>query len=347
MANIRDVRELVLLLPDLFLPADSPFDALPPARLPLRFGAARPAGGGWRGWLAQRLELPALALAGEAELVAWGGSAAQGTRAGGDVAATAECCDAHSPEDAEHWLATPVSLQAGLDHVRLPADGVLELDAGGAAELAADFNRVLGGGELELRPVAADLFLLRGLEASGAQTQDPARTLGSDIRDALPNGPGSRELRALASEIELWLHDHAVNRRRAALGLKPVTSLWLWGGGDPLPGGLQPAPPRDDVIVASADAWVAALARAAGAPLRPPAGALDALLAEAADLGIAVMPRVLAGFEERTLAPAVAALRRGALRELWLVANDRAVNLRDADRWRLWRPRRGWLAALH
>ena len=47
----------------------------------------------------------------------------------------------------------------------------------------------------------------------------------------LPDGEGSASYRRLLSEIEMSLHDHAVNQRRAVAGMPPVNSLWIWGGG--------------------------------------------------------------------------------------------------------------------
>jgi len=45
----------------------------------------------------------------------------------------------------------------------------------------------------------------------------------------------------------------------------------------------------------------------------------------------------VAEIDRRLISPALAALRRGQLDQLVLVANDRRLSLRRADRWRLWR----------
>jgi hypothetical protein len=309
--------------------------------------------GGWRAWLARRLGRADLVFAGEAEVVAMSlrdepQAAAAVQTAAADAAGAADAhADATRAPCAAHWLATPVAFAAAMDHVRLPQDGLLELDVATRAALAADFGRVLGGGELILQPVAADAFLLRGLDAVGAVTCDPARALGTDIGAALPSGPGSRPLRALMAEIEMWLHEHPVNRGRSARGLPLVSNLWLWGGGAVPAEETVRCDARPDALIASGDAWVTAVARLSGAMLCAPVTELENLLSNPADLGIAVLPRTAPQFESRWLEPAVAALRRGALREICLLGNDRAVALRAADRLRFWRPSRGWLAALH
>ena len=54
----------------------------------------------------------------------------------------------------------------------------------------------------------------------------------------------------------------------------------------------------------------------------------------------------IAAIDQRLLSPALAALQRGALDRLVLLANDRALAVRAADRWRLWRRKRLGVEAL-
>jgi hypothetical protein len=49
----------------------------------------------------------------------------------------------------------------------------------------------------------------------------------------------------LQSEAQMLLHDHPVNRERAARGWPPLNSLWFWGGGAlPPAGATGPAAAR-------------------------------------------------------------------------------------------------------
>jgi hypothetical protein len=50
--------------------------------------------------------------------------------------------------------------------------------------------------------------------------------------------------------------------------------------------------------------------------------------------------------DRRLLSPSLAALHRGELDRLILVANDRCLTIRAADRWRLWRRTRRLRSAL-
>jgi hypothetical protein len=137
-----------------------------------------------------------------------------------------------------------------------------------------------------------------------------------------------------------------------------VTTLWPWGGGDPLRAPLAALPtgaaaesarwPR----VWSDDAWVAALGRLAGGIVEPLPRAEDAvapLLAAAEDSGCAVVPVLGTGLQDLDrlyIAPAARAVSEGRLERFTIAANDRAVRLARTDRWRVWRPRRDLLEAV-
>ena len=62
-------------------------------------------------------------------------------------------------------------------------------------------------------------------------TAEPVQVEGDDIRDCLPAGRDGAQIRKLTNELQMLLHEHPVNIRRAARGLAPVNSIWLWGFG--------------------------------------------------------------------------------------------------------------------
>lgn len=325
------MRELILIFPD-FHPAGTDRRALRPAELPtlenlLRFAARQPLAGGWRQWLCRRLGRPDLAVLSPAALAA-------GLRA------------SLPPEGRRVWLAQPVHLQAGLTRVELAPDGLLRLASGEAEALAQDFQARIGAERLVLEPLLGGTFLLHGLEAE-ATTEDPARHLGADIAEALPRGVGAAALRRLSGEVELWLHEHPVNRERLHRGAAPVSSLWFWGGGE---AGDIPAagrdPERDFPRGFGVEASFAGLWRLCGAEARPlPAGCAALGQAAGAAPAVALVEQAVAGpeaLERDWLAPAAMRLRRGDLAMLTLVIDDFAFSVRPHDRFRFWRPRRPW-----
>ncbi|MFM7626397.1 MAG: hypothetical protein ACKO7G_07995 [Gammaproteobacteria bacterium] len=357
------MRDLVLILPDLLLTDAElrPRGASRPIGLTrLRFAQASPLRGGWRSVLARGVGRADLVAVDPAEVVA----AAMGSAATGAVAGAA-------PSDTgprDPWLVAPLHLMAGLKTVHLAADGLLRLPPDEAAELAAAHDAVFGVDGVTLRPAGAAGFLLEGLEAAvGAVAVEPQRLLGGALDDALPSGPGGPALRAWITETEMWLHGLPLNRRREARGEPRVTTLWPWGGGNPLREPLAALPAGTAAKTArwprvwSDDAWVVALAALAGVVVEPvprvdaaPAmgaaqGALAPLLAADEHSGCVVVSVVGTGLEalDRALiAPAARAVAEGRLERFTIAADDRAVHLARAERWRVWRPRRDLLEAV-
>lgn len=298
------MRELVLILPGLFLNADA-VSALGA----WRFATPRLLKGGWRLAFARSIGREDVALASPASVVA---------------------SSAGLPIDA--WLATPLHLIAGLTTLHLPTDGVLRLSADEARDLAARFALTFGADGLTLHPLDDGSMLLSGLSSCAAETVDPAllssQFSSQALESAQPAGEGAATLRALMTEIEMWLHDLPLNRQREEVGLPPIRSLWLWGGGVPHHAEPQPAAvvaPVDeasDCIVHTRDPWARACCRLVG---------IDCA---SLDMTPEFFGRI------------AASLQSGELSKLTLIATDRAVSVCPSDRWRWWRPRRDALSAL-
>lgn len=339
------MRDLVLVLPDLTLHDGATGTARAAALTRLRFAQASLLRGGWRGLLARGMGRPDLMAVDPAEVV----SAAM---ADPDAAAAAP----DAPRDP--WLVAPLHLVAGLTTVHLTPGGLLRLPPDEAQELAAAYRHVFGGEGLSLRPAGGAGFLLEGLAAAiGAVAVEPQRLLAGTLDDALPGGPGGPALRAWIAETEMWLHGLPLNRRREVRGEPRVTTLWPWGGGNPLREPLQVLPEAGAPQAArwprvwSDDAWVAALGRLAALRVEPlpAADAFETLLAVPEDAGCAVVPVAPEGLEaldQAFIAPAARALQQGRLERLTVAAEDRAVRVAGTDRWRIWRPRRDLLTAV-
>ncbi len=138
-------------------------------------------------------------------------------------------------EQAADWVAAadPVWMQAGMERlfVHVPPPGEV-----GAAELAALFSELqqvlFSDRRLRLQP-CGELGYVRGA-APFTTAAVPPSAIDSSRPDAhLPDitDSAARDYYALCSEIEMLLHDHAVNRDREQRGQRPLNGLWLWGGG--------------------------------------------------------------------------------------------------------------------
>ncbi len=253
------------------------------------------------------------------------------TRAHGSGAA----CGTHT----HAFVATPLHCVAGHSSVGLPWGGIVRLEPGEAGELAADFNPLFEDAGCQLIAAPEGGLVCVFERPSLATTRDPEFALGHDIGAFLPTGRDGAALRGLMSEIEMWLFDHPVNRRRAATQRLPVTGLWLWGGGplltQPLPQGAWVA--GEDVLLSAwprLAAWPAPPARLA-ADHSPPAAGL-VVLAQSPD------EAVWTQWESTWLAPAEASLRAGRITSIALSAGACRYHLGARACRRFWRRPRPW-----
>lgn len=338
------MTRLILVLRDLY-PARLDREAL--ATLPrlhaleqwLARGEVLPAAGGWRPWLWREFALRS-ALTDEPAA----------------PAAVAAAAVPRLPAGKPLWLATPVHFVAGLDTVRLHPAGLVELDDEAQRALAADFAHVFAGSGYTLHATGRRELLLAGgapAVAAGPRGDDPAMWLGADPRGGFPAGAHAAELRRLGAEMEMWLHEHPVNRARAARGQLPANALWLWGGGAPaVISAVRTSPPA---VAWADDLYVEGLARlrateAVALPERwPDAGAgaaADGELLVVHGLGAAPGTDSLHALERDWIAPALAQWQGGRWDRAILLAGERAITL-DFSRWRRWwrrwrRPRPWW-----
>ena len=349
------MREIVIVIRDLYLqpepdPAASRGEGATPAMDHLaRFGDKATLPQGWRAWSAHWLGLPQYARAAPASI----------------AAVALPSAPAVAPEDRAVWMATPLHLVAGLTSLYFDRRSLLHLPQAELEALAASFRETFRGSGFDLHPLAGGELLLSGapLHAPSTTTEPARMLLLTSVAESLPAGEGAPALRRLGAEIEMWLHGHAVNDERGRRGAPPVASLWVWGGGA-APVACAAAAPETAAAAFGCDAYVRGLWRLAGAETRPmpvdwaavigEPGAQRALgVVEVAELLHAnsswTLADAVADIDRRLLSPALAALHRGELDRLLLLANDRSLTLRAANRWRLWRrmrTRRGLFEAL-
>jgi hypothetical protein len=341
------VREIVIVIRDLYLepeltdtpspaspdPGESPGVTAPGIDRLVRFGDKQVLPDGWRAWTARWLGLSQYADAPPASVAAAG---LEGV-----------------PPDGAVWLATPVHLIAGMTSLHFDRRSVLRLPAPELEALAASFRDTFRGSGFDLHPLAGGELLLTGPEAAPpATTTEPARMLLTSVAEALPMGGGARALRQLSAEIEMWLHGHPLNEERAARGAPSVATLWVWGGGASADS-VAAAAGREMMDAAfGSDSFVRGLWRLAGGEIRPMPVDWAAVIAEPRLQRALIVVEVaellhanaswrladaVAEIDRQVIAPSLAALRRGALDRLVLLANDRRFSLCRANHWRVWR----------
>jgi hypothetical protein len=338
------VRELVIVVPDLYLPPhmQATRDAavlrgLGGIEYLARYGARARLASGWLDWLASAAGRPDLIGAAPARLAA------------------AALVDRRREHSGSLWLATPVHLSAGLTRVHLEHQGLLELDAGELAQLAREFEGTFAGSGFALTPAACRELILQAPEDLAGSAPEPARRAGAPLVHAAPQGPQGAPLRRLAAELEMWLHNGNLNAQRAARGALPVTTLWLWGeAGAYGPFTARAGPPRFASF--GCDARLAGLTHLEGGRLQALPRELGSVLEADAERALLVLhvgselrereavtlAEALLELDTRYVVPALEALSAGRIRQLTLIANDRALRARRFSRLRLWRrPRFG------
>lgn len=227
--------------------------------------------------------------------------------------------------------ADPVAFVAGRDNVLL-AGRVDDLDRDQAHALRETLAAHFAGDGVDFHVPRPDAWF------ATAQTHVPVDTtaLGAivgPIQPFLPHGPQGSTWRRWLSEMQMLLHDHAVNAAREAQGRLPVTGIWIASGGT-LPR-MVPASATTVYATARSDGDVArGLAALAQRPARALPERFAALLDDAAlrggaarrDAGpdsqavLVVLDPIDAADVDAAarlardwLDPAVEALRRGAL----------------------------------
>ena len=332
------MRELVIVIADLYLSADSAAAVEPSlpafARL-VRFGERLTLERGWRQWLAQWIGRNDLAHAEPANVVA-------ASRLPEGVAG-----------DAAAWLATPLHLAAGLTTLHFDARGILRPPREELEQLAQDFRHSFRDLGSSLIPLDSREFLLLQPSIPSTLTTEPARIAGGHVSDALPKGAGAAKLRRLGAEIEMWLHEHPVNRARAGRNELEISTLWIWGGGDVASITRSSASTLPRAF--GSDSYLSALWQLGGEQIQPLPEQLDAafsyapaavLVIEAGRMSSMSVSESLAEVDRRFIAPAVEALRRRDLDRLSVLVNDRRVVLSSGAHRRFWRRSRPVLESL-
>lgn len=267
------------------------------------------------------------------------------------------------------WIATPLHLIAGLTSLHLDRRSILRLPQAELESFASDFRSAFSDSKSHFKPMSSGDFLISGLNAPRVITTEPARALVSDVGESLPKGADAHVLKRFGAELEMWLHQHPVNHARRRRGQPPVNTLWMWGGaGSAAAAELARDTGRIKLATAvlsshdahdaeadlafGSDAYLAGLWHLHGGHSRP----LPDQLAEVfgyprahrailvADVGTMLHTNshwtvfdALADLDRRFVSPALAALRRGEVDSVLLVANDRRVLVRRNDRLKLWR----------
>jgi hypothetical protein len=328
------VHEIVIAVADLYFPEARDAPAAPDVTLPgfaqiARFGERATLEHGWREWLARWAGRDDLARVPPSVVAAAGAS----SQTAGNL---------------DTWIATPLHLAAGLTTLHFDIRGILRLAREELEELALDFRRSFHDAGSQLLPLESGEFVLHQPTIPSVATTEPARIAASGVAEALPRGEGAPHLRRLGGEIEMWLHEHPVNRARSARDELAVSTLWIWGGGvgTPVARTAVETLPR----AYGSDSYLHGLWQLSGGEVQSLPEQLEATFSYAESAALVVeagrmlrigsgwsVPESLVELDQRFVAPAVEAVRRRELDRVSILVNDRCLALSTRARRRFWR----------
>ena len=101
-----------------------------------------------------------------------------------------------------------------------------------ARELILSINEALGTEEFSFYPGVSYRHLLVWRNGKDMLDLTPPHDISDKrISDYLPSGKGSDKLLNLMLDSQAILKEHPINIKRKERGLRPATSIWLWGQG--------------------------------------------------------------------------------------------------------------------
>jgi hypothetical protein len=160
----------------------------------------------------------------------FGLSSAVGTDSSPALATSVMQCFGMTAATGTWFIVQPVHLHIARDHLVLTDPRQLRLAEQDARDLFDVVKPLFEETGMTLSYGDAQTWFLRSDDWQTLLTSTPDAACGHNIDIWMPKGPPERDWRRLQNEIQMHWHDHAVNDRREMAGLKPVNSVWLWGG---------------------------------------------------------------------------------------------------------------------
>ncbi len=237
------------------------------------------------------------------------------------------------------WIAAadPVHLEARLDHLRLHALRGDDIARPDLRDLVDYLQEGLGDDERYAFARLGRFTYLRGHEPIATAAVSPDAIDGRAPDEFMPAGEDAATHDQLLSELQMALHDHAVNQRRAASGRRSINSIWFWGGGTAPEQDPRPIPPLFGEDPLFRGYW-----DSCAGVIKPWKGNIDEALSIAPDGFVAVVPDESDYSRPEAMTACLDQLRsilkRGDLRQLTLLFRDGLkIEIARHDVLRFWR----------
>ncbi len=205
------MKNVHLLLPDLFLPVAFASDVSADLELPVL------------GKLLARAQSEKIPTHGvEQALFAAFGMAVQG-----DIPMAAVSAQFDGLPSSIYLRADPVNLRLQRDQMLLSQG---EVTAEEAAQFCASLNEYFAGQGMTFHVPHPLRWYVELAQLPEMRTRALSEVIGSNVRGALPQGTDAPRWHQLFNEIQMLLFAHPLNEARESRGESPINSLWFWGG---------------------------------------------------------------------------------------------------------------------
>ncbi len=151
------------------------------------------------------------------------------------MAAISAFGDGQDVQNAVWFYADPVHFLLQRDTFSLHDDAPLKLSASDADNLLSALNQHFSEDGLHfLRGYSGDWFIKIPENTAifwPVKTSAVQSAIGQDVQVVMPKGETALQWRKLLNEIQMLLHEHAINQAREKNGQLTVSSIWVSGGG--------------------------------------------------------------------------------------------------------------------
>lgn len=131
------------------------------------------------------------------------------------------------------WLAQLVHVAPARDGAALIPASELEISPEESAALYAAAEEYFEGSGFAAEPFDTTHWRLHPPADYRPVCASPALVSITSVNDWWPQDTAGRPWRRLVNELQMLWFNHPVNQSREARGLRPVNSLWLYGGAAP------------------------------------------------------------------------------------------------------------------
>ena len=152
-----------------------------------------------------------------------------------------------APPEQPLWLAQLVHVAPARDGAALIPANELQITPEENTALFDAAAEYFEGSGFTARPFDAMNWGLTPITGYRPQCASPALVSVTSVNDWWTQDMAGRPWRRLVNELQMLWFDHPVNQAREAHGLRPINSLWLYGGAEP--SRLTPLPVHDTTRV--------------------------------------------------------------------------------------------------